>query len=207
MEQRPEAVEADLRPRLEPVSQRGELPGCDKAQVANGLLARLDVHGIDLDEVDHAEVDAADVVAVVVEQGGNALPVAAGDDQFLVQFAFDRAEVSGLVEMLGMRVAVVDVPADADGHFGMQARFAPRFSAGVAKDAVTVVQDKVGNQLLVRRVIFGRAAGQEEVVGRVEEGLDVGLGFEGEAIEGSQTVENGAGDDKDVFFGGHKGGG
>ena len=70
-----------------------------------------------------------------------------------------------------------------------------------------MVEDQIGDELLVRWVFFGRAAGQEQVVGRVKEGLHVALGFESEAFEGSEAVEDRAGDDEDVFFGGHGGGG
>ena len=69
------------------------------------------------------EMDASDFIAVVIEQRGDALAVTSRDFQFLVQLAFHRAEVGRFVEMSGVRVPVVDVSADADGHLGVQARF------------------------------------------------------------------------------------
>ena len=183
--------------------QRSEFRSADKNQVANGVFAGADVGGVDFDEVDHAKVHAADVVAVVVEQGGDALAVAAGDFQFLVQLAFHGAEVGGFVEVLGVRVAVVDVSTDADGHLGVQAGFAAGFPARVAEDAVAVAQDEVGDELFVRRVLLGGAAGEEKVVGRVEEGGHVAVRLEAQALEGAEAVEDMAGDNQDVFFGGH----
>jgi hypothetical protein len=51
--------------------------------------------------------------------------------------------------------------------------------------------------------LFGGRAGKEEIVGRIEKGCHVVLRLEAKALEGSEAVENGAGDNKDVFFGRH----
>ncbi len=127
------------------------------------------------------------------------MAVAAGDFEFLLQFAVDGAEVGGAVEVGGVCVAVVDVSADADGHFGVQPRFTAGFAAGVAEHAVAVVQDQVGDELFVRRVVLGGGTGQEEVVGRIEKRRHVAFGVKTKAFKRAQGLEHGAGDDKDVF--------
>jgi hypothetical protein len=66
-----------------------------------------------------------------------------------------------------------------------------------------VADDQVRDELLVGGVLFGGRAGKEEIVGRIEKGCHVALRLEAKALEGSEAVENGAGDDKDIFFGGH----
>ena len=66
-----------------------------------------------------------------------------------------------------------------------------------------MADDRVGDELLVGRILLGRGAGQKEIVGRIEKGRHVALGLEAEAFKSSQAVENRAGDDKDIFFGGH----
>jgi hypothetical protein len=38
-------------------------------------------------------------------------------------------------------------------------------------------------------------------MGRIEKGVDVAVGVEGEALEGTDFVKNRAGYDEDVFFG------
>ena len=90
----------------------------EELKVADGVFAREDAGGFDVDQVDDAEVDAADVVAVVVEEGDGALAVVAGDGEFLVEFPFDGAAVGCFVEVGGVRVAVIDVSADSEGKFG-----------------------------------------------------------------------------------------
>ena len=66
-----------------------------------------------------------------------------------------------------------------------------------------MADDRVGDELLVGRILLGRGAGEKEIVGRIEKGRHVARGFEAEPFKSSQAVENRAGDDKDVLFGGH----
>ncbi len=108
--------------------------------------------------------------------------------------------------MQRVRVAVVDVSADADGHFGMQPGFASGISPAVGKDAIAVADDQVGDQLLVSRILLGRRAGKKEVVARIEKCRHVAVGVEVQPLKSSQPVENGAGHDQDVFHSfGHDG--
>ena len=156
--------------------------------------------------MDNPEVHAPHLVAVVVEQCGDSLAVSSRNLQLLVEFAFDGAEVSRFVKMRGVRVAVVDVTANADGHLGVEACFTAGLAAGVAKNTMAVVKDEIRNELLVGRVVLGRSARQEKIVGRVEEGRHVALRVEREPFERAEAVKNCARDDENVFFGGHGGG-
>lgn len=149
----------------------------------------------------HAEVDAADVVAVVIDQSNDALLVRSGDEEFFVQFALHGTQVGVAVEVLGVGVAVVHVSADADRDLGMQTRFAAGFAPGVSEEATAAADDEVGDDLFVGRVVLGQRAGEEKIMGRIEKGLDVAVGVEGEALKGADFFKNRAGHDEDIFFG------
>ena len=146
-------------------------------------------------------MDAADLVGIVIDQGHGALAVRTVDFQFFVQFAFDRSEVSGPVEMGGVRVAVVHVAADPDGHLGVESCFTSGFAACVAEHAVAVPQDEIRNDLLVRGICLGGRTGQEKVVLRVEEGGHVAVGFKAQALKGPEGFEHVAWNNEDIFGG------
>jgi hypothetical protein len=103
--------------------------------------------------------------------------------------------------MSGVRVAVVHVASDPDGHFGVESCFTPGFAACVAEHAVAVPQDEIRNYLLVRGVRLGGWTGQEKVVLRVEEGGHVAVGFKAQALEGPEGFEHVAWNNEDIFGG------
>ena len=173
----------------------------------DGIFARADIRGIHLDKVDNTEMDPADFIAVVIKQGNGPLAVGSRNFQLLVQLALDGAAVSGLVEVLGVRVAVIDVAADTDGHFGMEAGFAAGLSPRVAEDPIAAPDNKVGDELFVGRILLGRGAREEEVAARVEEGGHVAVRLEAESFERAQFFENPARHHENVFHLGHGGGG
>jgi hypothetical protein len=106
--------------------------------------------------MDNTQVNASDLSGIVIEEGGNFLGVRACDFEFFVQFTLDGAGVGGSVEMRGMRVAIVDMSADPDRAFGVQAGLTARLASGVKEDAIGMSDHQVGNQLFVRGVVLGR---------------------------------------------------
>lgn len=149
---------------------------------------------------------AADIRRVVVEERCDFVAVAAGQIQLLVEFALDRAVVSCFVEMGGMRVAIVYVPSDTDGSLRVKTGFSSGLAANVVQDATRVADNQVRDQLFVGGVVLRCGAGQEKIVVRVEERSHVALDVKTKALEMAERLEDMAGDDENVFFGGHGGG-
>jgi hypothetical protein len=143
----------------------------------------------------------------VVEEGDGAQAVAAGDGQFLVQFAFDGAAESSDVKRAGSRVLVIDVAAQTEREACVQAGFPAGTAAGVAKDLLPVAHHEVGTELFVRRIFLGFRAREKKVVGRIEEGRQIVVDVEGQPLEGPQAVEECARHDENIFRGRHGGGG
>ena len=77
------------------------------------VLASLNSVLFKIDQMDDAEVDAPDIIAVVIDQPGDALMVRPGDLQFLMELAIDSPKVGIMVEMLGMGVAIIHVSTDS----------------------------------------------------------------------------------------------
>ncbi len=150
--------------------------------------------------MDDAQMDAADLGFIVVEQGRDPLFVAVRQVEFLVQLALHGPLVGGHVEVGLAGIAVVDVSANADRPLRVQPRLAAGLAPGVVQDAARVPDQEVGDDLFVRRVLLGRPAGQEEVVGGVEQGGQEALDVEVQALEAAQAVEQAAGNDEDVLF-------
>lgn len=170
-----------------------------EGEVGKGVFVGGDVICFEFEEVDDAEVDLADGVGVVVDEPDDGVGVVAVDVELFVDFAFDGSEVGGLSEVFFAGVHGVDMAADAEGALGVEAGFAGGFSTGVVEVAPLVVEDAVGDELFVGGVVFGDGAVHEEVVGGVEEGLDVVVRVAVEAFERAELVEEAAGDDEDFF--------
>ena len=196
-------ADAVLGPGFEAVEEGAvEFGEFGEGEVGEGVFAGVDGLTLDLDEVDDAEVDLADGIGVVVEEGDDAVGVGEVEDEFLVEFAFDGGAVGVGAGAAFAGVDRVDVAADADGAEGVEAGLAAGFAAGVVEDAGAGADDAVGDELLVGGVFLGGGAVHEEVVGGVEQRGDGGveeIGFQ--ALEGAEGIEDGAGDDEDLFTG------
>ncbi len=53
---------------------------------------------------------------------------------------------------------------------GVQPRLPAGLSPRVAEDAVAVVENQIGDELFVARILLGSGSWQKEIVGRVEQG-------------------------------------
>ncbi len=168
-----------------------------EAEVGEGGFVGGDLIRFEVEAVDDAEVDGADGVAVVVDGGEEFLSVSSLDADFFPDFAFDSCHVG--VEVVGEAVHGVDVAADADGHFVVQARFAAGASAGVGEDAALVAEDGVGDDLFVFGGVFGEFAVDVVRDAGLEEGAEVLFGGEAYALKAADGVECGAGDDEYLF--------
>src|SRR5690606_28383947 len=128
-----------------------------------------------------------------------ALAVAAAEHEFLSEFAFQAVEVHRLAHAVVSLVDRVDVAADAEAATGDEAFFTRAAAAAVAKVAALVAEDRIGDELLVGRVLLGGGALHEKVRARCQHGVQVAFGVGLETLEAAEFVEEGAGDDKNVF--------
>ena len=196
-----EEADAVLRPGFEVLEiGAGEGFQGDEGEIGQRGLAGGGGFIGQVDEVDDAEMDAADVVGFVVEEGDDAVGVWALEDQFFVDFAADGGVVGVGAGAAFAGIDRVDVAADADGAFGVEAAFAAGLAAGVAEQVVAAAEEAVGDELFVARVLFGGGAIHEEVVGGVEQfghGLVqiVGSG----AFEGPDFLQPRPGHDQHLF--------
>lgn len=174
-----------------------------EGEVLNGVLVGGDVVVVEIEDMDDAEVDGADLVGVVIDEADDALGVGAGEAEFLGDLAVDGVEIEGAAEAVEGLVNGVDVAADADAAFGVEAFFTGGAAAGVAEVAAVVVEEGVGDDLFVGGVELGGGAFHEEVGAGGEEGGEVVIGAGVKALEGAEFIEEGTGDDEDVF--GHEG--
>jgi hypothetical protein len=174
-----------------------------EGEVLNGVFVGLDVVIFEVEDVDDTEVDGTDFVGVVIDEADDALGVAAGKDQFFGDLTVDGVEIERATEAVMGFVDGVDVAADADAAFGVEAFFAGGTAAGVAEVAAVVVEEGVGDELFVGGVEFGGGALHEEIGAWGEDGGEVAFGVGVETLEAAEFIEEGAGNDEDVF--GHGG--
>ena len=102
--------------------------------------------------MDHAEMDLADFVGVIIEECDDALLVGAAELEFLVHFAFDTREVGVALQRCLLGVLGIDVPADPQAAFGGEPLFTALLAAHIMQQPSLAVEERVGNDLLVRRV-------------------------------------------------------
>ena len=92
---------------------------------------------------------------------------------------------------------VVDVAADADGNFAVEAFFGLAVGALHDEGAVAVAADDVGNDLFEAGVFLAGGAGLEGFVG--EDVVEGRLEIAGGEFSGEEFVDAGGWDDEDVF--------
>ena len=102
-----------------------------------------------LDEVDDAEVDLADGIRLIIDQGDDGFAVAAFEIELFGEFAGDGGVVGGGAGAAFTGVDGIDVTADADGDFRVEAAFATGLAAGVVEHAVAMAEHAIGDELLV----------------------------------------------------------
>lgn len=192
-------LDADSGPSFQLVDVGDEFFESAEVKILESFFVGFDVVGVEVEEVDEAEMDLADFIRVVVDEANHLLGMAAVDDEFLFELAFDGVEVGGGAEGVFALVVGVDMTADADALFGVKA-FLTRFAAtGVNEVAALVMENVVGDDLFVGRIEFGGRARKEEVGTGGQHGVEVAGDVGLKSFERPEFVEQGAGDDENVF--------
>ena len=123
----------------------------------------------------------------------------AADNEFLGHLALDAVVVHRFTEAVLAGVHRVDVTADADGPLGHETFLPGAPATGVAQITARVVEDGVGDELLVRRVLLGGGPLHEMVGSRREHGVEVARCLRLEALKTTEFIKKAAGDDENVF--------
>ena len=103
-----------------------------------------------------------------------------------------------------MFVAVVHVAADADGAFRGEPLFSRFLAAHVVEHLAVVDEQDVGDDLFELGVGLRSGPRGEEIVFARQQGWEIVLHIEGEALESPKLLEKGTPHHKDHFIG-HKG--
>ena len=179
-----------------------EFGGGAEGEFGKGVFVGSDVIVFEFDEVDDTEVDLADFVAVVIEEADDFLGEASAELELLANLAFDPGVIGCLTDMPKVVFAFVDgvdMATDADGTLGVEAAFAPGFSADIVEVSSIVMEDGVGDDLLVGGVGLCGFAIHEKIVFGVENLGKIVIDIGADALEITEVIEQAAWDDEDFF--------
>jgi len=188
MQQTVQRIDAELRPCLEIVAEGDELvPGLE-GKVRDHRFALLNFRLGETEDVDNSQMDLADFRRVVVQERDNPVLEWRVDLDFLVHLALNTGAISLLVPREKRFIGVVHVTADTDRTFCDQALFTGLLAADVMQDRIAVRDQRVGNDLLMGRVIFRLGPRQKEIVPARENGAQIFLRLEIQAVKAAAAA-------------------
>ena len=98
-------------------------------------------------------------------------------------------------------VRIVHVAADTDRAFRHQTLFAGFLASHVMEHGVAMGDERVGNDLLVGRIVFGLGARQKKIISARKQCAQVFLRLEIQPVKTAELVEQTAPDDENIFIG------
>src|SRR2546423_11550702 len=108
---------------------------------------------------------------------------------FLIYFASAAGAMGVLAPGKERFVAIVHVAADADRPFCHEPLFAGLLAAHVMQDRIAMRDERVRNDLLVRRIGLGPRAREEKIVPAREQRAQIFFRLEIQAVKAAELVE------------------
>jgi hypothetical protein len=196
-----QVVETNGTPGFEFITPEFKIVAGEEFEAGDGRLIGRHVFAVEIEEVDHPNVDLADFTGIVVDEGDDALAVGGIEEKFLVHFAFHSGEIGILFHGGLRRILRIDMPADAKRALVRETLLPALPSAHIVKEPSIAVEKRIGNDLLVPRVLLRVITGEEVVVLRIEKGGKVTVYLRREPLKGPDGVKKRTGYDKNTFVG------
>jgi hypothetical protein len=87
------------------------------------------------------------------------------------------------------------MPADAEGALGGEALLAGFAAPDIMQEASVAVENGVGDDLFETRIVLREIAGEEGILFWIKDGGKIPVHVRGEALKGSEGIEEGPGND------------
>jgi len=149
-----------------------------------------------MQHVDDAEMDPPHLVGVIVQQRHHPIGGTGRHGHLFLEFAPRRGFISSAEEC---DVLLVDVPADADRNVRHQPFLPALLPARITPEPALMDNEKIGNDLLVRRVPLRFAAPEKPMQTGILDQRTIPVEIEGQALKETCRLEMPTLDHQDPF--------
>ncbi len=193
----------DRGPGLQVLNPRHQFVQAQELPILDGVFDRRSPGSLSNKEMHHVKVDLADFVGVVIDETDDFLRVAAGEHQLFLNLALHTIQIGRLGQGVLTLVVRIDVSADADALLGHEALLARLPATGVDEVSTLMMEDGVGDDLLVRRVILRVWPGlMKKSHPRGQDRLQITLHIRLKPLKRPEFIKERAGDHQDMLDGG-----
>ena len=147
----------------------------------------------------NTEMNPADFGGIVVDQTNGTCVKGTLNGKFFAHLSLDRLLKRLQAEGKECVIFVIDVAADANGSFGNQTLFASLLATNIMKDALSISDHHVWDNLFKGWIGFRAGAGLKTVVLLVQNFGQIAINISAETLKNTQLLKKRAGKNENIF--------
>jgi len=194
-----EMVETKLRPGLHLLTSGLELLNRNKLNLGDDLFVFLYLFRRTKQYMHHPKMNPTDLGGIVVDQANRSCVEGSLNREFFAYLSFDsilkRLQADGKKRM----VFIIDVAADANGSFGNQTLFAGLLATNIMKNALSVSDHHIGDDLFEIRIRLCLGAGLKTVVLLIKDYWQIAINLGSETLKKAKLLKNRTGKNENFF--------
>ena len=183
-------VEAKLRPRFHLLASFFELFNCNKLNLRDDLFVFLYFIRRTKQHVHNTKMASSDLGGVVVDQDNGFCVECSLNGKLFAHLSFDGILKSLQAEGKQRVIFVIDVSANTDGTFGDQTLFPSFLAANIVKNALSISDHHIRDDLLEIRIDLGLGTRLETVVLLIQDGRQIVVNITSETLKDTELFKN-----------------